>query len=256
MHRLSCRFSDIIVDKIVIYDQEQHHHLKNVLRLKTGEKVMAFDENGNLYACVIAGLKDKISLDIINRVPVAKKSGIKLTLACAIPKKSRFDDIVDKLVQLGVHRIIPLKTERVIVKLDKHKSSLRLERWKKIILSASKQSQRSDLTVIDPVKSLKEVITASAEFDLRLIPYLEGERKSLKDVLDKFFRDGVMLNGHKNRTVPNMIVLIGPEGDFSGQEVSLAKAAGFIPITLGDLVLRVDSAAIAVASFIRFYAHD
>ncbi len=256
MHRISCYTSDILVDKIVICDQEQLHHLKNVLRFKKGEKVMAFDEKGNLYACVIAEIKDKISLDIVNEVFAEKRSGIKLTLACAIPKKSRFDDIVDKLVQLGVHRIIPLKTERVIVKLDKHKVALRLERWKKIILSASKQSQRNDLAVIDSVKSLKEVIAGCAEFDLKLIPHLEGKRRSLKDVLDKFFKDGVMLNGHKNRIAHNIIVLIGPEGDFSAQEVNSAKAAGFIPVTLGDLVLRVDNAATAVASFIRFYAHD
>lgn len=257
MHRFLCRSCDILEDHIIIGDRQQCHHIKNVIKIKPGERVVIFDENGNEYNCVVSQVKDKISLDIKSRIlRKSEVDKVRLTVACAIPKKAKIDDIIDKLVQLGVHRVIPLKTERVVVKLDKHKEVLRLERWKKIALSAAKQCQRNDLAVIDSIKSFKEVIASSAEFDLKLIPNLVGERKSLKDILDKFFRDGSFANGSTNRTVPNMIVLIGPEGDFSSQEVSLAQAAGFIPVTLGKLVLRVDTAAIAVASFINFYAHD
>ncbi len=243
MNRFFCGQSDIAGDKIIIRDREQLHHIRNVLRLKPGKPVEVFDEKGNEYNCEIREIKDEVCLDIKNKIPADKASRkIKLTVAIAIPKKSKLDDIIDKLVQLGVERVIPLKTERVIVKLDKYKETERLQRWKKIALSASKQCKRNSLAIIEPVTGFPEVIAQSSGFDLKLIPYLEGERQGLKDVLDRF--------------VPaDIIVLIGPEGDFSEKEVSLARDAGFIPVTLGDLVLRVDTAAIAVAGFIKLYAH-
>ncbi|MDD2680089.1 MAG: RsmE family RNA methyltransferase [Candidatus Omnitrophica bacterium] len=245
MNRFFCQASDITGDKIIIGDKEEAHHIKNVLKLKEGERVTVFDEQGNEYACIIAGVGNKIYLGIKNKTASGRKEEkIKLTVACAIPKKSGMDDIVDKLVQLGVYRIIPLKTERTVVKLDKQKAALRLIRWKKIALSASKQSQRNNLAIIEPVKAFDEVIALSSAFDLKLIPHLLGARQGLKEIL----------NSSKPRN--NILVLIGPEGDFSDREIDLAMDAGFIPVTLGDLVLRVDTAAIALASCIKLYAHD
>jgi len=242
VNKFFCKNSDVQGEMIAISNIEDIHHIKNVLRLKKGKKVEASDESGNVYACEVFQIDDKVHLIIKNKIPPAEKQGIELTLAVAIPKKAKIDDIIDKLVQLGARRVIPLKTERVIVKLDKQKEASRFLRWKKIALSAAKQCKRIDLPVIEPVKSFKEVVESSGEFDLKLIPYLEGERKSMKDILDKF-------SGKK------ILVLIGPEGDFSEEEVNLALSAGFIPITLGDLVLRVDTAAISAASFIRLYAY-
>ena len=253
MNRFFCQSADIFADKIIIGDKVTAHHIKNVLKLKIGEKVEVFDENGNVYNCLIGELKDKVYLDIKNKIIAFKNNArFELTIACAIPKKAKIDDIIDKLVQLGVQRIIPLKTERVVVRLDKHKEALRYERWKKIALSAVKQCKRSSLAIVEPVKSFKDLIIQSSEFDLKLIPHLLGQRQSLKDVLEKGDSD---FFSKKSLSPFSILVLIGPEGDFSAREVSLAIAAGFIPVTLGDSVLRVDTAAIAVASFIRLYAH-
>lgn len=244
MNRFFCKRTDISANNIIINDREQLHHIKDVLKLNPGEKVVVFDEDGGEYSCVILKIADKVHLEIKSKAPAQQDAQqIKLTVACAIPKKAKIDDIIDKLVQLGIYRFIPLKTERVVVKLDKQKEALRLERWKKIALSAAKQSQRNSLAVIDQVRTLDEIISKSNEFDLKLIPCLLGERKSLKDV----FAKGAPVN---------IIILIGPEGDFSDDEVTLAKRAGFIPVSLGDLVLRVDTAAIAAASFIKLYAHS
>ncbi|MCX5695123.1 MAG: RsmE family RNA methyltransferase [Candidatus Omnitrophica bacterium] len=243
MHKFFVPAAGILADKIIIEDREQTHHIKNVLKLKVGEKVAVFDGSGNEYNCVIRELKNKIYLNIEKKIPADNSpEKVKLTIACAIPKKAKIDDIIDKLVQLGVSRIIPLMTERVVVKLDKPKEALRYERWKKIALSAAKQCKRNSLVVIEPVKDFKDLIKQSREFDLKLIPHLLGDRQSLKEIL-------------AGSEASNILVLIGPEGDFSEREVSLAIAAGFIPVTLGDLVLRVDTAAIAAASFIRLYAH-
>jgi 16S rRNA (uracil1498-N3)-methyltransferase len=239
MQRLYSPSKNITGDKIVVDDKTQVHHLKDVLRIKAGSEVMVFDEQGNEYSVNVEEvLVNKLILKIREKHKFIPVDRPKVTIACAIPKKGKFDDIVDKLTQLGVDKIIPLETERVIVRLNNFKQASRLERWKKIALSAAQQSQRNSLPVISPVKSIEEVLFEAGSYDLRIIAYLTGERKTLKDVFN-------------NGNFKNIVVLIGPEGDFTPEEVSLALEVGFIPVTLGDSVLRVETAAIAVASFIR-----
>jgi 16S rRNA (uracil1498-N3)-methyltransferase len=240
MHRFYCSSKFITQDKINISDKEQIHYLKDVLRLKTGDAAVIFDENGNEYQASIEKLSlQAIVLQIKKAYQSAEAKRIMVAVACAIPKKSKIDDIIDKLTQLGVDRIIPLLTERVIVKLDKEKKSRRQSRWEKIALAASQQSQRNTIAVIEPVKDFKEVLVESRGYDLKLIPTLAGERKNLKEVL---------ANSHPK----NILILIGPEGDFSPQEVSAAVNAGFIPVTFGDLVLRVETACVYIASVLNY----
>jgi 16S rRNA (uracil1498-N3)-methyltransferase len=239
MQRLYSPSKNITGDKIVVDDKTQVHHLKDVLRIKAGSEVMVFDEQGNEYSVNVEEvLVNKLILKIREKHKTIPVDRPKVAIACAIPKKGKFDDIVDKLTQLGVDKIIPLETERVIVILNKNKQASRLERWKKIALSAAQQSQRNSLPVIGPVKSIEEVLSEAGSYDFKIIAYLTGERKTLNEVFNK-------------GNFKNILVLIGPEGDFTPEEVSLALEAGFIPVTLGDSVLRVETAAIAVASFIR-----
>jgi len=253
VNKFFCRNSDIEADKIIISAKEDVHHIKNVLRLKAGKKVEISDESGNSYVCEISEIGDKVRLVIKNTIPSAgRNQEIELTVAVAIPKKAKIDDIIDKLVQLGVNRIIPLKTERVIVKLDRQKEASRFVRWKRIALCAAKQCKGNDFPVIEPVASFRELIVKTAEFDLKLIPHLSGDRQSLKSVLSIFFSEK---DTGTPKAASRILVLIGPEGDFSGNEVNLALSAGFIPVTLGSCVLRVDTAAISAASFIKLYAH-
>ncbi len=225
---------------IVIRDEAKLRHIRDALRMKKGEKISVFDEKGNEYNCVVEDISSSAILRIKNIKKHEESGKPKITIACALPKRSKFDDIVDKLTQLGVHRIIPLETERVVVKLDKSKKFLRHKRWEKIAQEASEQSQRKNVTLIEPVKGLNEVLAESKEFDLKLIPTLSGERDPLKEIISQ--------GKHKH-----ILIFIGPEGDFSEKEVALAMAAGCIPVSLGETVLRVETAAVAVASFIKLY---
>jgi 16S rRNA (uracil1498-N3)-methyltransferase len=243
VHRLFVPVKYICVGEIRISDKEQLDHLKNVLRLKAGEKVDVFDDKGNEYNCEVLDLGKDAVLKIKTRNLLKKKAGTLFTIACAIPKKSKMDDIIDKLTQLGVDRIIPLETQRVIVKLDKTKKDLRLERWKKIAQNAAEQSQRSTLPRIEPVSNIKDVLSSLKDFDLGLIPTLLGERKTLRDAFV----------GKRPKSV---LAFIGPEGDFTDEEVDLAVKAGCIPVSLGETVLRVETAAVAVASFIKLYENS
>lgn len=226
-------------DTILISDTGQIHHIKDTLRLKVDDEVIVFDSEGNEYTCIITGLdKNQAGLKIKEKRRAENKTA-KITVACAIPKKAKMDDIIDSLTQLGVDSIIPLETERVVVKLSSSKKNERHERWLKIAQSAAEQSQRTSIPLIEPITDLEGVLSRAHEFDLGLIPTLPGERKHLREVLAEA-KPG------------NIIVLIGPEGDFTPQEIEMAKSAGFIPISLGDTVLRVSTAAIAVVSYIKF----
>lgn len=245
MHRLYCPSQNISDNTIIIDNKEQAHHAKNVLRLKVHEEVVIFDDKGNEYCAILEKSLPKAMIfkikDKKNFILIAKK--VKITVACAIPKGSRMDEIIDKLTQLGADRIIPLETERVIVKLDKHKRISRQERWKKIALNASLQSQRNTLPILEPIKNIKGLLSDSGSFDLKLIPTLIQERKPLKETLEESKSN-------------NILVIIGPEGDFTSDELVLAKKMGCIPVSLGDLVLRVATAAVAVVSFIRLYYEE
>lgn len=240
MHRFFVPSQNISENKIIISDREQAHYIKDVLRLKVNDAIIVFNEKADEYACSIEKLKPALTLNIKKIFPkVTNPKKVHLSLACAIPKKSSMDDIIDKLTQLGVDRVIPLKTERTIIKFDEKKKELRFNHWQRVAQSASQQSQRSSLPVIEPIQSVREVLSASKEYDLKLIPTLEGERQSLKDIL-------------RDAKAANILVLIGPEGDFSPEEVDLAKKSGCIPVSLGKQVLRVETAAVAVASYIKF----
>lgn len=238
MHRFFVSPKDILDDKIIISKTDEAHHLKDVLRLKVGDEVMVSDREGREYLTVIDNfLPQGVILKIKKRYESMLKKKFQVTLACALPKKSNMDDIVDKLTQLGVDKIVPLETERVVVKWDAKKKKLHKLRWEKIALNGSKQCQRGIPPVIEPVTQIKKFLSHLEGFDLKLIPTLGGERKTLKEIF----------TGSKPK---NILVLIGPEGDFTAEEVSLAKEEGCIPVSLGELVLRVETAAIAVASFI------
>jgi 16S rRNA (uracil1498-N3)-methyltransferase len=223
----------------VLTDTGQLHHIRDVLRLKINDEVILFDNKGHEYKAAITGIDKKQIKFRVGQLGALRTSHIGLTVACAIPKSSHMDDIIDSLTQLGVERIIPMRTERVVVKLDDVKAETRVKRWEKVAQNAARQCQRSSIPAIEPVTDFSVVVSNSQQFALKLIPHLVGERQSLKDVFNIIRPKSV-------------IVLIGPEGDFTSSEVELALHKGFVPISLGDTVLRVATAAVAVASYIRF----
>ena len=220
-------------------DSAQLHHLKDVLRLKVDDEVNVSDGAGNDYSGVITAISKQQAAIKVTLKKTTLKPSLKLAVACAIPKGSRLDEVIDHLTQLGVARIIPMRTERVVVKLDSAGAESRQRRWQKIAQSAAQQSQQSRIPIIERVTEFEDVVLSSQDYDLKLIPNLTGERRLMKDVVAE-------------SRPKNIIVLIGPEGDFTPEEVALALRHGFIAVSLGNTVLRVATAAIAVASYIKF----
>ncbi|MFA5099971.1 MAG: RsmE family RNA methyltransferase [Candidatus Omnitrophota bacterium] len=240
MNRFYCSSADVSGDTIIITDKSQVHHIKDVIRLKEGERAFVFDDKANEFDCVIGKISlTQVVFAINKKTNAVLSSRPMITIACAIPKHSKIDDIIDKLTQLGVDRIIPLMTERVIVRLDKEKKSARRGRWQKIALAASKQSQRNTVAVVDEVTEVMDLIAKAKEYDLKLIPTLPGERTSLKDIL----------SGNKPKKI---LVLIGPEGDFTPEETAVAVKAGFTPVSFGDFVFRVETACLYIAGILNY----
>jgi len=243
MHRLYSPLEKIDQDRIVIVEKPRVHHLANVLRVKKGEAVIVFDDLAGEYNCVVEQVSpDKIILLIKNKIIAVKKDLLRLTLACALPKKSKIDDIIDKLTQIGCDQVIPMLTERSIVRLNPAKAIVKHKRWQKIAHEASLQSQRSDFLQVSALKSFSDVLAGSSSQQLKIILTIScnKERLALKEAL-------------LSKKCSDILILIGPEGDFSDKEVELALHSGFIPATLGPQVLRVDTAAIAAASFARLF---
>jgi 16S rRNA (uracil1498-N3)-methyltransferase len=236
MHRFRVtRVADSEV--IILADAGQVHHLKDVLRLAAGDEIVAYDGGGQECVCAIAGFGEQgVILNVKSRKTIAPPK-TRLAVACALPKKG-MDDIIDKLTQLGVDLIIPMRSARVVVRLSETAAVNRLERWRRLAASAAGQSQRSTLPELRPLTSVGDVISLAGPYDLRLIPTLSGEIKTIGEAVGA-------------RHPQNVLVLIGPEGDFTDQEVQAAGAAGFIPVSLGPRVLRVDTAAIAVAAYLK-----
>ncbi len=237
MHRFYVPW-EIAGNTVCISEAGLLHHL-DVLRLNIGGEVVLFDSAGNEYNCRIEELDKERAVLAVKEKRVVEVNKVTITVACAIPKNARMDDIVDQLTQVGVDTIIPMETERVVIRLDQVRRQARLGRWRRIAQSTAQQSQRSSVPLVQPVTGFGSVVSGSTEFDLKLIPTLAGERRALRQVI-------------AGARVSNILVLIGPEGDFTLEEVALASDAGFIPVSLGKSVLRVATAAIAVASHIRF----
>jgi len=242
MHRFFFSPEGIPGDTVVITEKQTLHHIRDVLRLKAKEKAVLVDGAGTEYLAELSEAgAEKAVFSVIRKQAANKEKAVLVTVACAIPKKSKIDDVIDKLTQIGIDRIIPLVSERVIVKLDKKTADNRLARWQKIAQAASQQSQRSTVPAIDPLIDIKQLIAKSEGFDLKLIPHLAGGRRPLKSVL-------------KGVRPKSVLVLIGPEGDFTPAEVDQALRAGFIPVSFGDFVLRVETAAVYIASILTYTA--
>lgn len=224
-------------DTLLLTDAGQVHHLKNVLRLSRGDEITVFDDAGRECLCSVDGVgREDVTLTVRARRHAIERRA-RLMIACAVPKRG-MDDVVDKLTQLGVDSLVPMRTQRVVAKLGDDSSQSKVERWRRLARAAAEQSHRSDVPTVRPVTDFSEVIAGASAFDLRLIPTLAGERETLSSVI-------------RDMRPASIVVLVGPEGDFSDQEIQQARNAGFVPVDLGQHVLRVDTAAISVAAYLR-----
>jgi 16S rRNA (uracil1498-N3)-methyltransferase len=217
------------------------HHVLHVLRLKVGDTLNVFDGRGHEAQCAIAEIsKDTVRLNVLTQ-STTPALPCRITLAQAIPKKS-MDLIVQKATELGVATIAPLVSDRTLVKLDD--DSRKMGRWREIALESCKQCGNNWLPEIQPPQKACDFLGALPNAELKLIASLQPDAKPLKTILSV-----ASAPGHSSTS--SVLILIGPEGDFTPAELNLAKSAGCLPLTLGPLVLRAETAAIYALSILN-----
>lgn len=225
---------------IQIKDKTEAHHIRDVMRLKKGDIVDIFDGEGREFSCFIEEMKkEEVIIKIKEELAPKSDAPFNITLYQAVPKKTKMDFIVEKTVELGVGRIAPVITDRTVP--DMKDFTKKVERWKRIAMASSKQCGRRILPVISDVTDFKSALIDSKQKDLTIFASLDKETKPLKDIL-------------RGVAQKNIAVFIGPEGDFSPREVSMAKESGCDMCSLGRLVLKSETAAIYILSCLSYEA--
>lgn len=222
---------------------EESHHLVTVNRCGRGDPVTAFDGRGHEW---LTECSDPSKSAVVLRVKesrVAKPRPHEITLAQALPKGTTMEDIVRQATEIGAVRLVPLLSERTQVHLEGDRADKKLVKWRTTAIEAAKQCGNPWLPEITAIQNLATFIPAVKDYDLKLVASLHAGATSLKKALATF--------AHKHGHLPRSTLwLIGPEGDFSPAEMTAAVMAGFIPVTLGPLVLRSDTAAVYALSIL------
>lgn len=234
-YRVYCQPGDRLPSEIIL-SPEEAHHLVVVNRARQGAKVVAFDGQGHEWDTELVKPDKRAARLDVRSTRTALPLPFEISLAQSLPKGSLMDSIVEKATELGVRRIFPLLSERSQVQLDADRRDRKSERWRVAALEAAKQCGNPWLPTIAPIESLQEFLRRQADFDVALVASLQPGARSLKSILADY--------GNRHGRMPkHAIWLIGPEGDFSPDELAAATAAGFEAVTLGPLVLRCETAA-------------
>ena len=225
-----------IKNKDMLLEESDIRHIKKVMRMNINDKIEVV-YNNKLHICEITSL-EPFNIKVIEKLDEDKKTKIELTVAVALVKEQKMDLILQKLTELGVSRIIPVSMERSIVKLDKERFNKKKVRWESICKEASEQSKRTNIPIIEDIKSIKDLTKEDA--DLKLVASTKEKEKLLNYYLQSI------------EDCAKIIMVIGPEGGISDKEEDILVSNGYNRVSFGDLIFRVETATIYVASIINY----
>lgn len=232
-------------DKTLILTESEAHHALNVLRVRDGERLMVLDGAGQELLCEAQKPEGgQLKLTVVQR-NVVPPLPYQITLLQAIPKGKIIEGIIQKATELGVHRIVPLLSDRVTTQLDDENAATKAEKWKQIAIEAIKQCGNAWLPQVEAPVTPKAYLGRGEKFELPLIASLQSDCRHPREYFKTFYAE-------KKRLPKTVCVWIGPEGDFTPAEMSAVKSAGVFPITLGRLVLRSETAAIYSLSVLNY----
>lgn len=235
--------SENINDHTITLDGENAKHIGSVLRAKIGDIITVCDGDGRDYECEITEITKKtVTTKITDIFTNDNEPDIKLTLYQALPKADKMELVIQKCIEIGVDRIVPVKTEHTVVRLE-GKEEKKLLRWNKIAESAAKQCGRGKIPVVDSVMSFKEAISEAVSLDGAIIPYEKERENSLKAFAKSF----------KGKSIG---IFIGPEGGFSNEEIDFAISNGVKSVTLGKRILRTETAGLVTSVILLYELED
>src|SRR5438270_6854941 len=244
MHRFYISPGNWNPDALSLRDAEAHH-ARDVLRMKRGDRAVLFNGRGREITAEIVDLScDEVHLRRLQETETPPFR-CRITLGQAIPKGKNMDLIVQKAVEIGAAEIAPLISERTIVDLDQKEAAQKREKWQQVAIEAAKQCGQNWLPQVHAPQKLKDFFSHAGNFDLRLIGSLQPDAIHLKKILSDYAEQ------HQDRP-KRILMMVGPEGDFTPAELALARTHGCLPITLGPIILRVETAAIYCLSVLSY----
>lgn len=233
MHRFFAS-PDRFVEERVTLDHGETRHLRDTLRLGEGANVQIFDGCGREFACTVTSIKRSATELLIIRElePESAESDLELTLAAVMLKGDKFDLVVQKAVELGVKKLVPLRSVRCDIK--SRESVKRVERWRKIALEASKQSGRAVLMAVTEPVQLADFLRGPNS-DQELLFFSERDGETLKDL----------------KVENKLSAIVGPEGGWDDSEIAAARSSNAHIVTFGGRILRAETAAIALTAVLQ-----
>jgi 16S rRNA (uracil1498-N3)-methyltransferase len=215
---------------------DEAHHCVRVLRQKVGDLIVVFDGRGKSLQCqIVSADKNQVILKQDGKIEVQQR-GLSLHLAQAIPKAGNMELIVQKAVELGVASIQPLMTENTVAKADEKK----LQKWQRIALEACKQCGQNWLPEVKPVLQFNDWVGDREVSEVEVVAALDPRSEEIKVVLGRLDK------------VASAALLVGPEGDLSQSEYDAAIGSGYMPVSLGEIVLRVETATLYCLSVLSY----
>lgn len=216
------------------------NHIKNVLRMKTGEKFVLCDGAGTDYLCELAGSRERcLMANVLEEKKSDTELPVQLVLFQGLPKKDKMELIIQKAVELGAAKVVPVVTKRTIVKTEGGKEEKKLTRWQAIAESAAKQSGRGVIPKIGAIHTWKEALASMKNFDYNVILYENAEgMKPTAECLKGAGKKG------------SIGIFVGPEGGFTEEEVEQVVARGAECLSLGKRILRTETAGLAMLSML------
>lgn len=233
---------------IIILDDDVNH-IKNVLRYNVGDEIQICEKSldPQKYLCKISELfKDEIKCKIINEITTSNETNINLCIIQGLPKAEKMELILQKCTELGVKKFIPLETKRCVVKIKDNDANKKILRWQKIAEVASKQCGRDIIPKVENKITIDELINKIPEYDAVLVAYEKEKNNLIKNQLQEL----------KQLNLKNIAVIIGPEGGFEESEIELLKNAGAKVISLGNRILRTETAPIVLSTIIIYELGD
>lgn len=229
-----------VSDGRAVISGELFRHIVRVLRMQAGDRIILADNEGWEHRGLIRSVdRDTLIVGIEGSSLREPGDETRITLCQGLPKGDKLELIIQKCTELGLDRLVPFTSGRTVPKLDKNREAGRLERWRRIALEAARQSNRPTISEVTPIIPFDRLLD-SVDAEVRLLLW-EGEpTRRLKEVLAEL---------PKPRRVA---VIVGPEGGLSREEAELAESKGFVPVTLGELILRTETAGIAITAILQY----
>lgn len=223
-------------DKNLTLEDGDYHHIKNVMKMKPGDLIkIVYDDI--TYTCKLIKVSDNSLFEVVSKEKKSNKS-YHVSVAFSLIKEQKLDYLFQKCTECGADELIAVQTKRSVVKIAEDKMKTKKERWKRICKEAAEQSFRSNVPSISDVLSLSSL--SKKEYDLKLLCSLNKNTKNIKKVLQK------------NNKCDKILIVIGPEGGFDPKEEEFLTENGFLSVSLGDGVLRAETASVVALSMINY----